>query len=188
MTSRHRSPCLLLPQALEKSTVLVGRRTNSDMIRFYSCSVEDPLLQFPCPTPSNPLPPKPTEEEWNQLCKEKHWGNYVKGVVAQFLDLTGKIFPLDAVIVTDVPLGGGVSSSASLEVAVFSFLEQLTGEDTHGSVTKALRCQAAEHNYAKMPCGVMDQFVCTLAQPGKALLIDCRWVGFIDRNHKYMLH
>lgn len=164
----------VLPMALEKSTAVVGRRTNSDVIRVYSCSVDDPLLLIPWPSPSKPLPSKPTDEEWSRLCKEKHWGNYVLGVLAQFLDLTSNLCPFDAVIATEVPLGGGVSSSASLEVAIFSFLEQLMEETSHSGVTKALRCQAAEHNYAKMPCGVMDQFVCTLAEPGHALLIDCR--------------
>lgn len=76
-------------------------------------------------------------------------------------------------IVSDVPLGGGLSSSASLEIAVSVFLEQLlkvemTPED------RALLCQAAEHNFAHMPCGIMDQFISSCGQKGSLLLIDCR--------------
>ena len=77
-------------------------------------------------------------------------------------------------IVTSVPLGGGVSSSASLEVATYSFLEALTGIIVKSKVQKALACQKAEHEFAGMPCGIMDQFVSTMANAGCALKIDCR--------------
>lgn len=77
---------------------------------------------------------------------------------------------------TSVPLGGGVSSSASVEVATYTFLEQIMAEaDTETSVTdKILRCQKAEHEFAGMPCGIMDQFISVMGKAGHALLIDCR--------------
>jgi len=52
----------------------------------------------------------------------------VKGVVANFPG--GPVDGFDAVIVSSVPLGGGVSSSAALEVATYTFLEALTGKTT----------------------------------------------------------
>jgi len=90
----------------------------------------------------------------------------------------------DAIITTSVPIGGGLSSSASLEVAVFSLLEALiscdASEQRHSPVIvpvdKALCCQRAEHVYANMPCGIMDQFIATMGKAGHALLIDCRLV------------
>jgi galactokinase len=39
---------------------------------------------------------------------------------------------------------------------------------------KALLCQKAEHDFAKVPCGIMDQFISVMGQAGTALLIDCR--------------
>lgn len=42
---------------------------------------------------------------------------------------------------------------------------------------KALACQKAEHDFANMPCGIMDQFISTMGKKGNALLIDCRWVS-----------
>ena len=174
------SPQLLcwIMQALDKATVVVGRRTQSDVVRVFSKAMDD-LLQFPSPSPSHPLPAHPTEEQWDQLCIPKHWGNYVKGVIAQFHDLwEGQgCVPFDAVVLSSVPLGGGLSSSASLEVALWTFLDALRGGPPTDDVTKALRCQAAEHRYARVPCGIMDQFVCSLAQKDHSLLIDCRWVG-----------
>jgi len=80
----------------------------------------------------------------------------------------------DAVIVSSVPLGGGLSSSASLEVAMFTFLETLTGKPADTQKVKALACQKAEHEFAAMPCGIMDQFISTMGKEGNALLIDCR--------------
>ena len=162
-------------QALDKSTVVVGRRNTSDVVRVFSKAMDE-LLQFPCPSPSHPLPGHPTEEQWAQLCTPKHWGNYVKGVVAQFHDLWAEqgCVPFDAVVLSTVPLGGGLSSSASLEVALWTFLDGLRGGSPTDAVTKALCCQAAEHHYARVPCGIMDQFVCSLAKKGHSLLIDCR--------------
>ena len=100
------------------------------------------------------------------------WANYFRGVVANFHEKDLPSF--DAVIVTSVPLGGGVSSSASLEVATYSFLEALTGSIVKSKVQKALACQKAEHEFAGMPCGIMDQFVSTMANAECALKIDCR--------------
>lgn len=56
------------------------------------------------------------------------WANYVKGVVCNFPG--GFVDGFDAVIVSSVPVGGGVSSSAALEVAMYTFLETLTGKIT----------------------------------------------------------
>ena len=76
---------------------------------------------------------------------------------------------------TSVPIGGGVSSSASLEVATHTFLEQIGGAgDDKSDVSKILRCQKAEHVFAGMPCGIMDQFISVKGKAGHALLIDCR--------------
>jgi len=88
----------------------------------------------------------------------------------------------DVVINTSVPVGGGLSSSAALEVAVFTFLEALmscsvSGQQCHiAALTKVQCCQRAEHVYAHMPCGIMDQFIATMGRAGHAMLIDCRSV------------
>ena len=70
-----------------------------------------------------------------------------------------------------------MSSSASLEVATYTFLEALNGDAEHPSQKeKALACQKAEHTHAGMPCGIMDQFISVMGREGHALLLDCRWV------------
>ena len=101
------------------------------------------------------------------------WSSYVQGTVQYAFEEGFNAQPFRAVINSDVPLGGGLSSSASLEVAVATLIEAMTGE-TFDPVQKALLCQKAEHNYAQMPCGIMDQLIAVMGQSGHAMLLDCR--------------
>jgi len=99
--------------------------------------------------------------------------NYVRGVMAGFQRLGAEIPGLDLLIDSDVPIGSGLSSSAALEVAVATLLEAVTGHALD-PVDKALLCQRAEHEFAGVPCGIMDQFASALGREGHLLLLDCR--------------
>ncbi|MBQ6620358.1 MAG: galactokinase [Thermoguttaceae bacterium] len=101
------------------------------------------------------------------------WMSYVAGTVAGCLEKGMKASSFNAVIRSDVPLGGGLSSSASLEVAVATLMEKLSGSTLEGP-EKALLCQHAEHAYAHMPCGIMDQFISAMAREDHVMLLDCR--------------
>jgi galactokinase len=79
----------------------------------------------------------------------------------------------NAVIDSSVPFGGGVSSSAALEVATATLVEAMSGKSL-SPIDKALLCQRAEHEFAGVPCGIMDQFTAVLAQENHALMLDCR--------------
>lgn len=155
----------VLPMALPLVTVIVGAYNGTADCRLLSVpgpADEEARVSFVGPG-SGPLRPgQPT------------WANYVKGVVANFpVDpFAGEVKGFDAVVVTSVPMGGGVSSSAALEVATFTFLEALTG-NKYDSTAKALACQKAEHQFAGMPCGIMDQFISVMGKKDNALLIDC---------------
>ena len=72
------------------------------------------------------------------------------------------------------PLGGGLSSSAALEVATHSFLQLLSLGRVENTKEKALQCQKAEQTYAGLPCGIMDQFISALGREAHVLLLDCR--------------
>jgi galactokinase len=68
-----------------------------------------------------------------------------------------------------------LSSSAALEVATYTFLEALTNMSVSSDAkAKALVCQRAEHEFAGVPCGLMDQAISTMGVAGHALLLDCR--------------
>jgi galactokinase len=100
------------------------------------------------------------------------WSNYIEGVIAGFIDLGVQVPRLDVVLESNVPLGGGLSSSAALEVATATLLEAVTGKNLDPA-EKALLCQHAEHHFAGVPCGIMDQFSSVFGKPGELMLIDC---------------
>lgn len=104
---------------------------------------------------------------------EPSWANYVKGVIVGFQRLGGKIPGFNAHIESTVPLGGGVSSSAALEVATATLLEAITGKKLT-QVQKGLLAQKAEHEFALMPCGIMDQFISVMGKADHVLLLDCQ--------------
>ncbi len=101
------------------------------------------------------------------------WSNYIRGVV-KHLQLRGFTFKgADLVVVGNVPQGAGLSSSASLEVAIGETFRQLydlpmTTQDV------AVNGQQAENQFVGCQCGIMDQMVSACGEQYKALLLDCR--------------
>ncbi|XP_012283926.1 galactokinase-like [Orussus abietinus] len=152
----------VLPMALPMVTVVAGSTSYK-----HDCVVvsfaegiadEERRVEFSC---ENRFLVKPGEPKW---------ANYVKGCVANFsCSLRG----FKAVIVSTVPMGSGLSSSAALEVASYTFLEALTRCFTT-PVEKAQICQRVEHKFAGVPCGIMDQFISVMGVENNALLLDCR--------------
>ena len=94
-------------------------------------------------------------------------------MIAGFQKLGKEATGFDAVIESTLPFGGGLASSAALEVATATLLEAMAGPALD-PLEKALLCQQAEHDFAGVPCGIMDQFTSILAQEDHALLLDCR--------------
>ncbi|MCU0770831.1 MAG: galactokinase [Verrucomicrobia bacterium] len=101
------------------------------------------------------------------------WSNYVRGVLAGCQQKGIPLGGFDALMGTTVPIGGGLSSSAALEVAAATLIETISGKQLD-PVEKALLCQRAEHDYAGVPCGIMDQFVSVMGRKDHLLLLDCR--------------
>ncbi|MEI9961808.1 MAG: galactokinase [Limisphaerales bacterium] len=101
------------------------------------------------------------------------WSNYIRGVLAGFQNRGVKIPALDVAFLSTVPLGGGLSSSAALEVCTATLVETATGKAID-PVEKALLAQTAEHEFAGVPCGIMDQFISAMGRENHLLLIDCR--------------
>lgn len=102
-----------------------------------------------------------------------HWTSYIAGVAALLRQRGARLEGFDLLIESDVPVGGGLSSSAALEVATALALSMLCGDALEATELIDL-CRAAEHEYAGVPCGLMDQTVSLLGRAGHALLLDCR--------------
>ncbi len=152
----------VLPMAIERYTVMAAAPAthgdNGAATRLVSSLVEGDV-QFSLDV-----------EDIQQLAP---WARYVYGVMVGCRQHGMQWGPMNIAIESSVPLGGGLSSSAALEVATATLLEAATGV-TIDKVQKALLCQKAEHDYAGMPCGIMDQFTSVMAQADHLMLLDCR--------------
>jgi galactokinase len=105
--------------------------------------------------------------------KSGHWSDYVIGVAKTLTQSGSQLIGANLLVEGDVPQGAGLSSSASLEIAVGYALLDLAGEAL--DLTKlALLCQKAENEFVGARCGIMDQFVSSHGHDGQALLLDCR--------------
>lgn len=102
-----------------------------------------------------------------------HWTAYIAGVAGLLRKRGARLEGFDLLVESDVPIGAGLSSSAALEVATALALSMLCGEALEATELIDL-CRAAEHEFAGVPCGLMDQTVSLLGRAGHALLLDCR--------------
>jgi len=152
----------VLPMAIELQTVVAAAPIEKGAAKVFSVQTGEMAEIY---VDGTSTPPKTSAEV--------KWSSYVQGVVACCFEAGLKVPSFCAVINSNVPLGGGLSSSASLEVAVATLLETIAGKKV-AEKQKPLVCQKAEHSYAHMPCGIMDQFVSALAQKDHAMLLDCR--------------
>lgn len=102
------------------------------------------------------------------------WPLYVRGMTV-VLQQAGHVLPgADIAISGDVPQGAGLSSSASLEVALGQAWKALAHLDALDAKALARMAQQAENDYAGCRCGIMDQLASACGEAGHALLIDCR--------------
>jgi galactokinase len=107
----------------------------------------------------------------------KHWSDFVRGVAAVLHSRGIQISGANLIIQGQVPMGAGLSSSASLEVATgLALLATSQAEVPQLELVKI--CQRAEHEYVGTRCGIMDQFIAVYASSGHALMIDCRSLDY----------
>jgi galactokinase len=114
-----------------------------------------------------------------------HWSDFIRGVASTLQQAGHKLFGANVIIHGEVPLGAGLSSSASLEVAAAQALTQISGLKLSRLELVKL-CQKAEHEFAGTRCGIMDQFAASFSEEGHALFLDCRSLEYrllpIPRN------
>jgi len=148
----------VLPIAIERRTVALFAPHDDTLIRLVSLQ-DDREATVELNEPISPGEPS--------------WVNYCRGVIAGLLAAGQAVGGTDILLDSTVPIGGGLSSSASLEVvAALAVLGGGKGSLTDGELAKI--CQTAEHEFAGTPCGIMDQSIAIMARPGRALLLDCR--------------
>jgi galactokinase len=163
----------VLPLAVDRVSAFAGRRRSDSTVRIWSAHFEE-YVQFTLTgLPEN------FEEQRTSL---PGWARYVLGVACELLKDGVLIQGFDAVLGGDVPLGGGMSSSAALEVSTaqaFSYFSAgafTIGEQgaTKTPMEIAAICQRAEHIASGLRSGILDQAASCLGRPEKAILLDCR--------------
>ena len=107
------------------------------------------------------------------LAPVKDWPTYILGVVDQLIKRGYRLHGFNLVIQGDVPIGAGLSSSASVECATVFALNELF--QLHIPALELIDiAQKAEHTFAGVMCGVMDQFISILGKKDHVIKLDCR--------------
>ncbi len=108
---------------------------------------------------------------------ETAWANYLLGVYAQFKKVGYSLEGVDCVFGSDIPMGAGLSSSAAIENGFAMALNYIF--DTKADKLDLVKmAQKAEHEYAGVQCGIMDQFASMYGKKNHALKLDCRTLDF----------
>ena len=101
------------------------------------------------------------------------WPNYILGSAAQFIQRGIKLPGFNAVLTSTVPIGAGLSSSAAVECATVFALNELLKTNIE-KLDMVKMAQKAEHEYAGVMCGIMDQFASMMGKRDYLIKLDCR--------------
>ncbi len=147
---------LVLPCAIDRGTVAVAARRSDARLRVHSTTLA-----------------ATGEIDASAFARGRGWLDYVAGVVAAFRSEGLPVPGLDIALASDLPRESGLSSSASLEVAIATLLD-VAGDASLDGATRARLAHRAENEFVGVPCGRMDQLASALGKPSAALRIDCR--------------
>ncbi|CAN5856459.1 galactokinase [soil metagenome] len=151
----------VLPAAIDKSIYVAISKRTDDIINLYAVDFDQTIT-----ADIKNIQPSPTQ-----------WPNYILGVVDQ-LQKKGFLFPgFNLVIDGDIPIGAGLSSSAAVECATIFGLNEMfdLGLDR---ITMVPLAQKAEHVFAGVNCGIMDQFASMFGKKDQAIKLDCRSLAY----------
>lgn len=149
----------VLPAAIDKSIYVAITKRDDDTISLFSKEFNEAFeIKIPDLQPS-----------------EKQWANYILGVVAQLQkhDITGFNLMIDG----DVPIGAGLSSSAAVECATVYALNELFQLNID-KLEMVKMAQKAEHEYAGVRVGIMDQFASMFGKADSVIRLDCRSLDY----------
>ena len=165
----------VLPAAIDKAIYVAISKRNDEEIHLFSENYQEELVG----------------NLSNVQKSDNAWANFVLGVVDELLSRGYELKGFNLYLDGDVPLGAGLSSSAALECATGFALSYLFGLEI-AKKDIALIGQQAEHKYAGVNCGIMDQFASVFGKEGEAILLDCRSLDYeyipLDlKDYKFVL-
>jgi galactokinase len=155
----------VFPMAIEPEVRVVCRARDDGRVRLATTAppYDRDLVEFS--VQQRVLPP-PSKEH-------VRWSDYPRGVIAELIAAGIPVVGMDALYTNTLPTGSGLSSSAAMEVSTAVACLALAGLEMDPN-RLALICQKAEHEFAHVPSGIMDQTIVACGRAGRAMLLDCR--------------
>ena len=148
----------VLPAAIERHVRVLGRARGDATVRIYSETFQNNYeLSLAVPMPAD----------------TRGWARRAEGIIRTVLKGVERPRGLEIWIDADLPVGGGLSSSAA-SMAAFGMLAARVNGIELDRLASARMLQQAEHRFAGVRCGIMDQLAVLLAKRDHALLLDCR--------------
>ena len=151
----------VLPAAIDKAIYIAISKRDDELIRLFSAEFNDVF-----------------EGKLSTVEKsEKHWANYILGIVNQLQIRGHELQGFNIVMGGDVPIGAGLSSSAAIECATAFALNELF----HLNIDKlnlVKMAQLAEHSFAGVKVGIMDMFASMFGKKDSVIKLDCRSLDF----------
>jgi galactokinase len=149
----------VFPMAIEPEVRLAFRAREDGIVRLVSTVYPGQIVEFSLQKKIEPGRPA--------------WANYSRGVAAEMEAAGIPLCGMDCLLTNTLPVGGGLSSSAAIEVGTALALLTVSGQEMDpGRI--ALLSQKAEQDYAGVPVGIMDQTAVASSKAGHAMLLDCR--------------
>ena len=152
----------VLPAAIDKAIVFAVGLAEQDAFHFYAYDLEEDIS---------------FKAKDAAIHKEKKWSNYLTGVIAQFQKKGHKVPALQVVFGGNIPLGAGLSSSAAVECGLAFAINELLGLNL-SKQELAFMAQKAEHEYAGVQCGIMDQFASMMGKKENVIRLDCQSLDY----------
>ena len=155
----------VLPAAIHMTTTIAVSRRVDREVHTFAQGFAKSLDQFPLDN--------------IETCSKETWPNYIRGTIKYLQDVSKNFSGVNIIISGDIPQGAGLSSSASLEIALLRAISELYQLNLKG-IEAALIGQKAENEFVGCNCGIMDQLVVALGLQGNAMLLDCRDLSYKD--------
>ena len=156
----------VLPCAIGPATMIAVRKRDDDIVEVVAADFEDAGDRFDLKTPLERNSKQP-------------WADYVRGMISALQKEGHALSGAQIAIAGNLPKGAGLSSSASLEVALGKAMLALAGTDIDNTRLAQI-AQMAECDFVGTKCGIMDQLISAQGKDGHALLIDCRSLELTD--------
>lgn len=147
---------LVMPVAIDRENRVTLASTTGSTIKVESRNFSQSFAF----DPADPGPPR------------GDWTDYVRGVATMLIERGVVLRAADLLIESNIPLGAGLSSSASLEVGVAYALLASSGLSLSPEEIATV-CQQAENKFVGVHCGIMDQYIACCARAGTTLMLDC---------------